>query len=81
MLVCFAFLFTEEKKKPELYVRLLVNEKPMRMGLCNKSEGDLDESEEEWSDSLSLCKLEVLGKRAYNETEGFSTLSQLCKEH
>ena len=49
---------------PELYVRLLVNEKPVKIGLCN---GEME-----------LCKLEVLKKNAFDATDGFSGLKKLC---
>lgn len=67
---------------PDLYVRLLVNEKPMKMGLCREGSGyggGSDGGVAEWAESQHLCRLQVLGDGAYNMTKGFSSLSELCK--
>ena len=79
------------------YVKLLVNEEPMKIGLCagedrtltgareegggegEEEGGEEKHNEQEWSESLGLCKLEVLGENAFKMTHGFSTLVELCK--
>lgn len=61
---------------PELYVRLLVNEEPVEMGLCRA--GGADE-EFKWGRAHLLCPLELLRESAYNATGGFSELRKLCK--
>ena len=84
-------------------MRLLVNEKPMKIGICGDSskvsdchmtgsdcrvtDKDGDESrchvtEEEGGkchQELFLCGLDALTKKASNLTNGFSTLTELCK--
>ena len=57
------------------YVRVLVNEKPMRIGLCVGG----DEEAGQWEKSLMLCSVERLRECVHNATEGFSKLTKLCK--
>ncbi len=53
------------------YVRLLVNERPIKMGLCGPVQ--------KWEESLSLCPLDQLYEKAYEATDKFADLNVLCK--
>ncbi len=67
----------------QLNVRLLVNERPVRIGLCGDasetSHCHAVENEEKCQQELFFCGLDILRERAYNATNGFSTLTELCK--
>lgn len=69
--------FSDPAQSPHLYVRLLVNEEPRDIGLCDSSSDGA--ADDQWAHSHSLCKLPVLRESAYNATRGFSPLFQLCK--
>lgn len=57
--------------KKKQYVRLLVNERPVRMGICGSVP-------EQWAESLTLCPLEQLIHNANNATGGMAGLARLC---
>ena len=66
------FVKIETSSEIKSYVRLLVNEHPIPMGLCGPVE--------KWAENLALCPIDQLVKKAYGATKGFADLSVLCME-
>ena len=68
---CF-FLRIDAGGLENSHLRLLVNEHPVKMGLCGEVEN--------WAEGLKLCPLEQLRQRASVATEHFADLSDLCRK-